>query len=364
MKSDGETAALPAALSEMGIVKCPRCRVNVLPISDGRCPQCQTVLGPPADDHSDNTAQITVSTASDTASAFVATSNLQAGSRFVTVDLFCLKCRYNLRTLSYDSNCPECNTPVRDSAHRPMVLWGPVQLLRLKQATLGMICSAVAFPLLLPFTLTREFGAFPYFLLTLIAGIHVASGWIATTVPANREQFRERLIRFGLICFFLAVLGMFLHRFFDPYYSFFSSGYISMFEVSTSTLFHLLTTILCFGLVLHIHQTGKRMADLLEATGGELPSRKAALFTNICFAGALFLNIAIVLNAVRCLSLELYFSQLLGATQGIAAVVGYLLIIPGCFGLLTAAIRLVRRLNGVIEVAYAIKYGAVAADGA
>ena len=33
--------------------------------------------------------------------------------RILTGDLLCIKCSYNLRTLSLDNNCPECGQTVR-----------------------------------------------------------------------------------------------------------------------------------------------------------------------------------------------------------------------------------------------------------
>lgn len=39
---------------------------------------------------------------------------------FVAVDIACLGCGYNLKTMPVDANCPECNRPVEFTLHPPV----------------------------------------------------------------------------------------------------------------------------------------------------------------------------------------------------------------------------------------------------
>jgi hypothetical protein len=56
-------------------------------------------------------------------------------------DLLCGDCEYNLRTLSWEANCPECGTPVRDSHRLPGFRFSGLAARRVR-AVLGLLVIA------------------------------------------------------------------------------------------------------------------------------------------------------------------------------------------------------------------------------
>lgn len=61
----------------------------------------------------------------------------QAEQQFVTDDLPCLFCEYNLRTLSAEANCPECGNPVLETLRRAQLVTADPEWLRLVYDDLG-----------------------------------------------------------------------------------------------------------------------------------------------------------------------------------------------------------------------------------
>ncbi len=72
-------------------------------------------------------------------------------ARVIDVDLPCLNCRYNLRTLSEDAICPECQSPVQWAIHGDMpVSASPSWIRRLLLGTLLVGCSELALSPIMP----------------------------------------------------------------------------------------------------------------------------------------------------------------------------------------------------------------------
>lgn len=72
-------------------------------------------------------------------------------SRVIDTDLPCLNCRYNLRTLSENAICPECQSPVQWAIHGDLpVSANPSWIRRLWLGTLLVACSELALALIMP----------------------------------------------------------------------------------------------------------------------------------------------------------------------------------------------------------------------
>ena len=73
-----------------------------------------------------------------------------------TAALRCIKCRYPLRGLPIDGVCPECSTPVSESAPPPyLTSWGVNDLLECRQIHYGvggiarLVLAVVTIPIVL-----------------------------------------------------------------------------------------------------------------------------------------------------------------------------------------------------------------------
>ncbi len=73
-----------------------------------------------------------------------------------TAALRCIKCRYSLRGLPIDSVCPECSTPVSESAPPPyLTSWGVNDLRECRQIHYGvggtarLVLAVVTIPIVL-----------------------------------------------------------------------------------------------------------------------------------------------------------------------------------------------------------------------
>lgn len=101
----------------------------------------------------------------------------------VDIDLPCFKCHYNLRSIAWDSNCPECGAPVRDSADRGWLQFANPDWLR--KVRWGVDLSIILFVLVI--------------VGLIAASIYLFSEFLAKKSPPSPDDFAGLNIVLGLL---------------------------------------------------------------------------------------------------------------------------------------------------------------------
>ena len=130
-------------------------------------------------------------------------------SPVVLADLPCRKCSYNLRTLSIESRCPECGTPVSDSLHSDRLRDGDPRWL--KTIRDGVFCLWITYLLYLFWIATDGLLHVPLHerrWVFLLGGrlLQLAGIWMATT-PDPRRIAKHAGARFKIACRAAAVVN-------------------------------------------------------------------------------------------------------------------------------------------------------------
>jgi len=218
-------------------VKCHKCGTVLTGLdSAGTCPFCQRRIAETVDDRL-----------------------LDVASGMVGVDLTCTTCAYNLRTMPFDSVCPECAAPVVNSLRVEELRFCDPKWLRSIRKGLDIVVASVIvsivlglfFGLFFVLRAARAGGAPPTFgmavmiIPSLCMYALLVWGVYCMTVPKPGEPPDDRINRIGgagRILVILATLVTLLTLFADDSVSTIATGSISLWRTIPGLLANLFVT--------------------------------------------------------------------------------------------------------------------------